>query len=348
MSPNRTLEGRLQADPVKFPRGIKFLADYAHAKKLKFGIYECAGTMTCAKYPGSFDHWEIDAQTFADWGIDFIKLDFCYVPDPGAHQPWIPYGLMHEAINKTGRPMVFSLCNAGDHNPWIDWGPKIAHMWRTTYDIQIDWDLVLNNFDGTKYLSKYAAPGGWNDPDMIEVGVKFYYGKWYHLSQAQSRSHFSLWCMLAAPLILGLDTSSPVEQWVLDIIRNKEVIAIDQDAKSIAATELYHISIGLRGSYDRPICVIAHCKRLEVWSRPLQNDSYAVVFFNRASLNVDDPHFGPEQMTLYWEDLGLNPNTSMIVRDLWLHKDLGIFSYSFVSYAVSPHDVMHITLRPVK
>jgi alpha-galactosidase len=270
-------------------------------------------------------------------------MDFCYVPEPEASQPWLAYDAMHDAIIKTGRKMVFSICNDKVSKPWSGWGAKAGHMWRVTSDIQNEWSIILNNFDGAKNLSHYAGPGGWNDADMIEVGVTF--GSF--LSLAESKSHFSLWSILAAPLILGLDTSKTVDQWALDIIGNEEVIAVNQDHLGVGGVQWYNIYDGLSGNYSDPICTQPHCRRLEVWARPLRHrGEFAAVIFNRAGLNTTDTHFGPEKMKLSWHIMGLSHERKMRVRDLWSHKDLGVFHGSFETHEIAPHDSMMIKLTP--
>ena len=206
----RDQNDNLVGDPVKFPSGMKALADYVHSKGFKFGIYSCAGVNTCGGYPASWGHEFQDARTWASWGVDYLKYDWS---EHGPANVRDAYGRMSAALRAAGRPVVFSLCEWGESKPW-EWAEPIGHLWRTTGDIYSSYDgkkswpmgwkvildlqysLVLNG--GTDGLNKFAGPGHWNDPDMLEVGTE-------GLSFAESRAHFSLWCMLAAPLIAGND-----------------------------------------------------------------------------------------------------------------------------------------------
>jgi alpha-galactosidase len=162
----RDAYGRLVPDPVMFPRGLKVVADRAHANNLKFGIYSDLGNKTCGQYPGSYLHYDTDAQTFAEWGVDFLKLDFCFVEEKVKNAPWVYYGQMSKALNNTGRPIVFSICNWGVKQPWT-WAPDIANMWRTTDDSAIFWPRIMKVLDAQRSLAKYSGPGAWNDPDML-------------------------------------------------------------------------------------------------------------------------------------------------------------------------------------
>ncbi len=226
---DRDSSGFIVADPKKFPSGIKALADYVHSKGLKFGIYSCAGRRTCAGRPASRGHEYQDAISYARWGVDYLKLDWCNAEGQNAKES---YTLMRDALYKAGRPIVFSLCEWGTNKPW-EWAGDVGHLWRSSGDIGNHWDKVdgndgriwggsvLVNLDLQKGLEKYAGPGRWNDPDMLEVGNGA-------LTVAEERAHFSLWCMLAAPLIAGNDLSNMSKE-TISILTNKEVIAIDQD-----------------------------------------------------------------------------------------------------------------------
>lgn len=221
----RDNEGNILVDEKNFPSGIKALADYIHSKGLKFGIYSCAGTLTCAGRPGSRGYQFQDARTYAEWGVDYLKYDWCF--DEGQN-PQAAYKTMSDALKASGRPIVFSICEWGNSQPWT-WAKGIGHLWRTTGDI-------INAFKGINYwggcgvveiidknadLHKYAGPGHWNDPDMLQVGNGV-------LTMEENRSHFTMWCMLAAPLLAGNDIRK-MDKETLGILTNKEVIAVNQD-----------------------------------------------------------------------------------------------------------------------
>ena len=265
--------GFIQADPERFPSGIAVLAEYCHNRGLKLGIYSDAGRKTCAGRPGSFGHEYQDALQYAKWGVDYLKYDWCYNNDIN---PKGAYGLMSEALKTAGRPIVFSMCEWGT-NKAHEWASEIAHSWRTTGDIgaqfagefkvnEVGWRplTVLQCMDINAELRKYAGPGHWNDPDMLEVGNG--------LTDAENRAHFTMWCMMASPLILGNDiTNMPKE--VYDVITNRDVIAINQDPLGVQ---------GMRIERDGDI---------EVWLKPLEGEDWAFCILNRgeneASISLD-------------------------------------------------------------
>ena len=260
MAPNRDSAGNLVADPTRFPDGIKPVADYVHSLGLKLGLYEDAGTVTCAHLPGSFGHEAQDAAAFASWGVDYVKYDRCNIPFgdfPGQSQQQVEqtlYTRMSEALVATGRPMVFS---AAAPDPGIDpwaWGPPIANLWRTTTDIQDNFGAMLVNFDGTVGLSADARPGAWNDPDLLQIGNG-------GSNLLEYRTEFSLWAEMAAPLIASttLATLTPA---ALSIYENRNVIAVDQDP------------LGAQG------LPIARAGGRWVLTKPLQNGDRSVVLFN--------------------------------------------------------------------
>jgi alpha-galactosidase len=317
------VDGRLTWDKEKFPGGIKPVADYVHGKGLKFGIYSCAGTYTCAGKPASYGYEEVDAQTFAEWGVDFLKYDFCYAP-PGMDGPPL-YARMGQALRATGRPILFSICEWGKHNPW-EWGARVGgHMWRTTGDINDSWESILRiGFERQVGLEAYAGPGRWNDPDMLVVGM---YGKGNvargGCNDAEYRSHFSLWCLLASPLMIGCDVRD-MNQATRDILLNREVIAINQDP------------FGRQGYQVGKVFHGRECA--ETWAKPLNDGAIAVGLFN----------LGERQgrlITVAWESLGLHDRRPCLVRDLWAGEDLGVFTRSF-STRVDQHDVALIKLTP--
>ena len=265
--------GFIQADPVKFPSGIKALADYVHARGLKLGIYSDAGRKTCGGRPGSFGHEYQDALQYARWGIDYLKYDWCESEDIN---PVGAYNLMRDALRAAGRPIYFSMCEWGSSNPW-EWAAETGHSWRTTGDIYNCFDCidqhpgfaaygVLQILDMQEGLRKYAGPGHWNDPDMLEVGNGQTVG--------EDRAHFTLWCMLAAPLILGNDLRN-MSQETKDIILNKEAIAIDQDKLGVQGLKLK--------AEDG----------LEFWFKPLAGGDWAFCILNRTT--------EPKTYTIDWQ-----------------------------------------------
>ncbi|GGR95223.1 alpha-galactosidase [Streptomyces humidus] len=217
MTRNRDSAGRLVADPAKFPDGIKGTADYVHSLGLKLGIYEDAGTATCAGYPGSLGHETTDAQSFASWGVDYLKYDNCNSTGAPARAR---YTAMRDALAATGRPILYSLCNWGQDNVWT-WGADVGNSWRTTGDINASFSSMLSIFHSNVGLASYAGPGHWNDPDMLEVGNG-------SLTATESRSEFSLWAEMAAPLIAGTNIPSASAD-TLSTLTNSRVIAVDQD-----------------------------------------------------------------------------------------------------------------------
>ncbi|MFD1050686.1 alpha-galactosidase, partial [Kibdelosporangium lantanae] len=247
--------GRLAANPARFPSGIKTLADYVHARGLKLGIYTSAGTQTCAKtMPGGLDHEDVDAQTFADWGVDYLKYDNCNNQGRPALER---YTKMRDALRKTGRPIVLSICEWGENKPW-EWGAGVGQLWRTTGDINDTWSKTVEILKKNAPLAPYAGPGHWNDPDMLEVGN----GGMTHTEYA---SHFSLWAMMAAPLLIGADLRriSPAN---LDILRNREIIALDQDRLGAQA----QVQSNADGRW--------------VFVKPLANGDKAVALFNETAV----------------------------------------------------------------
>jgi alpha-galactosidase len=221
----RDKEGYIIPDPERFPSGMKALGDYIHSKGLKFGIYSDAGILTCKKRPGSRGYEFQDARTYASWGVDYLKYDWC---NHGTQDAKASYSIMRDALYAAGRPIVFSICEWGSNEPW-KWADEVGHLWRTTGDIQPCYDCKVNwgelgwihILDKQVELSAYAGPGHWNDPDMLEVvneGLTF----------NESRAHFTMWCMLAAPLMAGNDLRN-MNKETIDILTNKNLIAINQD-----------------------------------------------------------------------------------------------------------------------
>ncbi|MFI1335892.1 glycoside hydrolase family 27 protein [Streptomyces sp. NPDC020845] len=250
MTHSRDSAGRLVPDPAKFPDGIKGTADYVHSLGLKLGIYEDAGTATCAGYPGSLGHETTDAQTFASWGVDYLKYDNCNNNGVPAQTR---YTAMRDALAATDRPILYSLCNWGQESVWT-WGANVGNSWRTTGDISANFASMLSIFHSNVGLASYAGPGHWNDPDMLEVGNG-------SMTATESRSEFSLWAEMAAPLIAGTNIPQASAD-TLATLTNSRVIAVDQDP------------LGKQGT------LVSSAGGLDVLAKPLANGDVSVVLFN--------------------------------------------------------------------
>jgi alpha-galactosidase len=297
---HRDDDGRLIPDPVKFPDGIKGVADYVHSKGLKLGIYSSAGDLTCAGYPASLGREQIDAQTWADWGVDLLKYDNC-----GDHQGLTEqqrYQQMSDALAATGRPIVLSLCDWGNGQDWLWNGTaQVGHYWRNTGDISARWSSVLNNLDQQTEMWRYAGPNNWADPDMLEVGVS-------PLTYTESRAHMALWAVLNAPLISGNDLRSMSSQ-TRKLLTNPTVIAVDQDWSG---------QIGKR---------LTHTEDQDVWYKKMSDGSAAVVLLNRS----DQPQ------TISIRDTQIGQKTSgLVVKNVWTGASNS--SNSIVRARVAPHD----------
>lgn len=328
LSKERDANGNLVADSKKFPSGMKALGDFLHSKGFKFGIYNCAGTKTCAGYPGGRGHEYQDARIYASWGVDYLKYDWCEHGTANARET---YKTMRDALYAAGRPIVFSMCEWGQNKPWT-WAADIAHLWRTTGDICNCFDCVKDHGDWKSWgvmqildmqdgLRTYAGPGHWNDPDMMEVGNG--------MSEGENRAHFSMWCILAAPLMAGNDVRKMTEN-TIEILTNQEVIAVDQDPFGIQ---------GFRYSADEGV---------EVWFKPLSDGDWAMCLLNRSS--------EAQKIRFEWgshcvidslakRQIEFNKTTYQ-VRDLWQKKDLGTTREEF-SRTIPSHDVALLRLMPV-
>ena len=315
-----TPNGQFTPSPDRYPSaangaGLKPLGDYVHSLGLKFGIYSDAGTQTCQHRPGTRGYEYQDARQYAAWGVDYLKFDWCSHTTQDAPSS---YALKADALKVSGRPIVFSLCEWGSSKPWL-WAGEVGNLWRTTGDIQDIWAGkgkeyglgVMDIVDLQVTLGSYAGPGHWNDPDMLEVGNG-------GLTETENRSHFSLWAILAAPLMAGndLDAMTPA---IHDILTNKEVIAVDQDALCLEGRRVRHGEDG------------------DVWVKELSDGSRAVVLLNRGTAD--------QTINVTWEELGYPAHLEAAVRDLWAHKDLGKFTGSF-SAPVASHAVAMITIKP--
>lgn len=312
----RDEKGNLVPDPERFASGMKALGDWLHARGFKFGIYNCAGTKTCAGYPGGHGYERQDAQLYASWGVDYLKYDWC---NTEGMDPKVAYRVMRDALYEAGRPVVFSMCEWGTSRPW-EWAKEVAHLWRTTGDITdifegkekwcIGWKTILDMQVG---LEKYAGPDGWNDPDMLVVGRP-------RMSRAENRAHFSLWCMLAAPLMAGNDVRNMSKE-VREILTNREVIAVDQDP------------LGKQGWRLK-----AEAGR-EIWVKELAEGNWAVCLFNTASQKA--------KLELEWEELGFLRGGRFRVRDLWAKEEVGTTERR-IECELEGHDVAMFRLIPIR
>jgi alpha-galactosidase len=317
--------GFIQPDLRRFPSGIKVLADYVHSKGLKFGIYSCAGEKTCGGRPASRGHEYQDALMYAQWDVDYLKYDWCNTDGLSAVGA---YTTMRNALFSAGRPIVFSLCEWGNNDPW-KWGKDVGHLWRTTGDITDCFDCEVNHgtwsswgimkiVEMRKDIRQYAGPDHWNDPDMLEVGRG--------MTVSEDRAHFSLWCMMAAPLMAGNDLRN-MKKETIEILTNREVIAIDQD------------SLGIQGfKYDTK-------DSLEVWVKLLMKGDWAVCFLNR-SVKKQKINFDWSKNVIS-DDLSkrtLNTNETIYnIRDLWAKEDLGTTEENLTA-EIASHDVLMVRL----
>ena len=293
----------------KFP-DMKALADYVHSKGLKLGIYSSPGPKTCGGYEGSYRHEKQDATTYAQWGVDYLKYDWCtarfvYQPDqyPAAFEK------MHQALFATGRPIVYSIHGRG--KVWT-WAQSVgANLWRTTGDIKDGYNRMVAIGFGQEGLAQLAGPGHWNDPDMLEIGNG-------GMKPEEYRMHMSLWCLLAAPLITGNDLTQ-MTAGTLAMLTNPEVIAVDQDPLGAAGQRVWE---------EGP---------LEIWMKPLADGSKAVGLFNREQWTI--------KITVKFSQIGIGARAT--VRDLWGRKDLGIFNGSYSAH-VAEHGAVMIRVTPAR
>lgn len=317
--------GFIVADSAKFPSGIKALADYIHSLGLKFGIYSDAGWKTCGGRPGSRGHEYQDAMKYAEWGVDYLKYDWCFTDGLKAEGAYLT---MREALAATGRPILFSLCEWGNSKPW-EWAAEVGHMWRTTGDICAKWEghiehgtwkawsamAILDMQDG---LRQYAGPGHWNDPDMMEVGNS--------LTTSENRAHFSMWCMINAPLIAGTNIQTASDT-VIEILTNAEAIAVNQDVLGIQAFKQSDVD------------------SLEIWYKPMADGNWAVCFLNRNSMDQKiDYDWAAQKIEDDLSKRGAHFDAiEYKLRDVWAHKDLGTTKKPLKA-TVPSHDVLMLQL----
>jgi len=322
----RDKDGNVTADPSRFPSGMKALIDYIHSKGLLFGLYTDVGNFTCrGNRPGSWGHYQQDSNTYASWGVDLVKMDWC--DHPGSHTAPQLYAMMRDALNKTGRPMFFSVCEWGLYEPWT-WGAQPANSWRIGPDhIPLWWTPPFGQDPGQGQgtsniiehmagLSKYAGPGAWNDPDFLMPG-------YFWFTEAEMMTEFSFWCLAAAPLIVATDVRVLYNK---QVILNKEAIAVNQDKWGIPGDRYGNQSDGG-----------------EIWARPLSDGTWAVILYC--------PNFFESAIiTVVWQKHLPNwpkNKSSAKVRDLWLHQDLGIYQNSFTGQDVEAHSVLFLKITPV-
>lgn len=312
--------GNIIPDPVRFPNGIKALADYIHSKGLKLGIYSCAGSYTCQGRPGSRGYQFQDARQYAAWGVDYLKYDWCSNEGQNARAA---YQTMSDAIKLSGRPIVFSICEWGENQPW-KWGKGIGHMWRVTPDIRdcyqckFDWGGVgvLDIIDIMADLYPYAGPGHWNDAEMLEIGNG-------GMTRDEYMTHFSMWCMLATPLMAGNDLRK-MDTETKEILTNKEVIAVNQDKLGQQARRFMDMG------------------EKEIWAKPLANGELAVCFLNRTE-SVWKLNYDWHKQTIYFADQVNMRKNEYVIRDLWKHQNIGTTKDN-AKYEIAPHGVLMVRL----
>jgi alpha-galactosidase len=302
----RNGKGVMRSDPKRFP-DMKKLADYVHRKGLKIGIYSSPGPKTCAGYDGSYGYEEQDAQTYAAWGIDYLKYDWCSAGKLYKNEEMRPvFQRMGAALQRARRPIVYSISQYGLADVW-EWAPKAgSNLWRTTGDIGANWKSIAEiGFEKQLKLAPYAGPGHWNDPDMLEVGNG-------RLTAEEYRAHMALWAILAAPLLAGNDVRSMTPE-VRSILLNREVIAVDQDPLGKQGTRALQTGPG------------------EIWTKPMQDGSTVIGLFNRDSK--------PGVLNFAWQQVGL-VTAPKRMRDLWRQEDVLSKAGDRVSMRVPPHGVI--------
>jgi len=324
---SRDADGFIHADPQRFPNGMKAVADYVHGKGLKFGLYSDAGGKTCGGRPGSRGYEFQDALTYARWGVDYLKYDWC---NTDGLNPQGAYQTMRDALFAAGRPVVLSLCEWGGSKPW-QWAKDVGQLWRTTGDVHECFDCVVDHgtwkswgvlqiLDMQEGLRPHAGPDHWNDPDMLEVGNG--------MSVLEDRSHFSLWAMLAAPLMAGNDLGH-MPPATREILTNADVLAVDQDALGVQGFRAYQL-----GDVD-------------VWAKPLSGGNLAVLFLNRgratASLRYVWAQHRIEDLVSKTDfDFG---KKAYQIRNLWTHKALGSTKTDLL-LKIQAHEVVMLRLSP--
>lgn len=321
----RDEEGNILPDPATFPDGMKPVADYIHSLGLKFGLYSCAGSLTCQRRPGGRGYQFQDARQYAEWGVDYLKYDVCYMEGQD-HEA--AYRTMSDALKECGRPIVFSICEWGTSEPWL-WAKGVGHLWRTTYDIaplyygQVNWGALgfMSIIDRQADLWRYAGPGQWNDPDILEVGNG-------SLTHDENITHFSMWAMSAAPLMAGNDLRIMSDE-VKAILTNHDVIAINQDSLGNQAVRFLDM-----GDH-------------EVWFKRLVNNELALCFVNRSEL--------PWNLDYNWKGTKIHHNYKTVdfseqtyeMYDVWKHENIGSTDTNLTT-TIPTHGVLMLKLTPCK
>ncbi|CAH9139691.1 unnamed protein product [Cuscuta epithymum] len=298
----RNSKGELVADPNSFPSGIKALADYVHEKGLRLGIYSDAGVFTCQVRAGSLYHENDDAALWASWGVDYLKYDNCF--NLGI-EPQKRYPVMRDALNASGHSVFYALCEWGVDDPAL-WGRAVGNSWRTTDDINDTWASMTTIADINNKWAAYAGPGGWNDPDMLEVGNG-------GMNYDEYRAHFSIWALMKAPLIIGCDIRNMTAE-TFEILSNSEVISVNQDP------------LGVQG---KKVSVSGADGCQEVWAGPLSGNRFVVALWNRCSEEAT--------ITAQWDAIGLQSTATVSVRDLWKHEVVSENTERSFSAQVKPH-----------
>lgn len=330
MTDGRDKNGHIIVDSVKFPNGMKAVGDYIHSLGLKFGIYSAPGRYTCQKLMGSLGHEQTDANDYAAWGVDYLKYDWCNYPgtredaaNTSEEDCRAAYELMRDCLARTGRPILYSVHStcSGERKNSLPWVTDVVHMHRSGDDIKDNWDRMLYCLESTADLWQYAGPGFWNDADMLEVGNTTKERLWGNISDVKMttpeyQTHFSMWCMVASPLIAGNDLRTMKEE-IVEILTNKELIAVNQD------------SLGKQGRRIRDD------GELEVWSKELSGNRRAVALLNRSS--------EPADISVAWKELGLEGKLK--VRDLWKHEDMGKFRDTFTGKNIQAHEAMVLLIE---
>ena len=362
------VNGSLVPDPAKFPRGMRYLADQLHAMGLQLGIYTDIGRQTCAGFPGSYDLWQKDTETFASWGVDAVKVDFCHRARHELLHPEQYYMLFGAALISSGRSMIYQVCNWGELKPW-QWARDTgANSWRVANDGFPAWQStmrILGDYDRHS-LQRYGSPGGWNDLDFLMAGVN---GTWFNwnsssasisataaaaaaagdadaasmlalgvpasLTQDEARTQFSLWCLSASPLVLAADLTNPSLNWVVPMVSNTAVIAINQDPLGIPGMLFDEV---LTGVHVKGVCLSAHCSHLQLWMRPLSRAAVAVVVLNVGSpFTSDSSKFSTESYDLFLPALGFSLREPLVITDLWSGLQQTVMTPTFTVAGVAQH-----------
>ena len=314
----RDADGNLIVDPARFPSGMAAVAKYVHDKGLKFGIYAVPGSQTCAnyfdRYPvkgiGSLGHEQQDVDLFVSWGIDYLKYDWCRADINDGLSEQAAFGQMNDILLATGRPIVYSISEYGEQEPWV-WAPGIANLWRTTHDIHENWPSILQHINLQVPVTSFATPGAWNDPDMLHIGNG-------DISVNETITHFGIWCMLAAPLFTGTDLSALPES-TISLLTNPELIEIDQDTKGVEATQ------------------VRNAGGAQVWSRPLADGSFAVALFNTSRAT--------KTITASLAEVGI-PQAKYTVRDVINRAPVGSTTTG-ISGSVAAHGLSMVRVTPL-